>query len=779
MDDFESDGGRWNASSGSYRIAPDPAREVQGNVLEWRYNLIKNYILITTSARTERFAGAEEVAFRIRSDRRGRMFIRIDQANKSAFAKDFIVDDTWQEIRLKLSEIKYAGFGFRKIDASKIRTIYFVDLTGKDEGATGTRTVWLDDLRAIGTSGAGPTSTVSVASNVDEQREIDRVKDGLILRGYDAKGQVVTLDRLKTYGMSGGSHAFLSDLDHYPRPGVLGSSNGRGDGLPVLTAAQDDLVLINMLFWPIPGFGKMWVEADNAGAGYVLSKSKRKLVVNLNVELARSRLAKVEKYYASARQRAAGVSALQPRLEKLRAQLSRIRPPQTEREQAALADEALAEGMALGEALALEIARADLAVNRTGRAILTLTSATGAPVGGATVEFTQVRNDFTFGIVQSLGFADRQAPDAAMQRSARLAKDAGFNSFTASLFWDRIEPKQGNYQFDEWNRGIGLRHYQQAGLALRAHGMVQPSIPEHAKRAGRRGFVEKAVQYFQNAIPWYDKQFPGAFQVWEAANEPGSNGYVGLTIPERVDLLKRLSSTIRAAAPAAKVWINEVDWDRAQRFWPNANQHLRDLRSPLEFFELLNREQVRFDIAGLEWYPGLRMNYLGIIDMAEPMIDLLRTLEMLDRYQRLPQPLHVTEFALPGTSDPEWKNGYRGGNWTPESQARFAAEFYTVAFSRPHIREVTYWGLTDHEPWAIKGGLLDDNYTPKPVYRAVQSLLGSWRSSGMARTNSAGVVEFTGFAGDYTVVIRTRNGESRHSIHIPERETARSTVAVR
>lgn len=777
VDDFENDFGRWNVSSGDLQISADPEGASGGKVLEWRYPLSKDFIFLTTGARMERFAGADEVAFRIQSDRPGRFFIRLDQTNKAAFATSFTVGTSWREVRLRLKDIKLAGWGFQKLDGSKIKAVYLVDLTGKDEGATGARTVWLDDLRAIGSSlpALRPSGTPG-RETADE--DVSRVKEGLVLRAFTTDGQAVTMDLLKSYGVSGAAYAFLTNLDHYPRPGVLASSNGRGNGLPVLKAQPDDPVSVNVLFWPIPNFGKLWVEADNAGAGYRLSSSERRLVVNLNLELARSRVAKVEKFYASARQRVAALARLQPRLTALRAMVTKAEAGGDDRTRARLADEALAEGMRLGESVALDIARADIVANRMGRLEVQVASDTNAPVTTADVEITQEGSDFLFGVVQSLGFTERTIPASVYDRVAALAHEAGFNNFTTTLFWDHIEPSQGKYIVDEWDERLGLPAFARAGFSLKGHGLLHSWVPQYVKKAGKRAFAANVLRNFQEVVPRYEKKYPNTIRIWQAANEAGSNRFTDLSIADKIDLLRKISATLHRAAPQAKVWINEVDWDRAQRFWPDADQHLKDLRSPLEFFELLNANQVDFDIAGLQWYPGLRVSYLNVLDLSEPMTDLLRTMEMLDRYQRLKQPLHITEFALPGTSDSEWRNGYRYKNWDQEAQAVFAAEFYTVAFSRPHIHEITYWGLTDQEPWAIKGGLLDDKYKPKPIYKALRDALRAWRSSGSVRTGRDGRVTFQGFAGDYAVSVRSGDRTSQTRARIDERATTRARVVL-
>ena len=779
FDDFESQADRWTPSTGERRAVPDPARKLAGKVLEWRYAVPKDYAFLNTGSKVERFAGADEIAFLVRSNRPGKLYIRVDQTDGANFARDFEVGTEWREVRFRLKDIPRASFGFSKLDGSKVKTVYIVDLSGKDDGMTGNRVVWLDNVRAIGPGIAADAARPAAPSGKAVERvddDADSVKEGLVLRAYDADGGPVTLEKLKSYGVSGASYAFLTDLAGYPRPGVLVSAGWTDRNLPVLKPQKDEAVVINVLFWPIPNFGKMWVTADNAGEGYRLTASSPARILNLNLELARSRLAMVERHYEGARRRVPALGALAQRLDKLRAMVRRAEAGTTEQERARLADVAMAEGMALGETLALEIARADIQANRTGGLVVEVKSSSGAPVPGAQVEISQVRNDFLFGVVQSLGFTEHKTPPETYERDAKLARDAGFNNLTVTLFWNHIEPKENQYIADDWDRRLGLRYFYDLGFSFKEHGLLHAWLPDWVKDDGKRKFADNVTRNFAEMVPRYNKLYPGAFSIWQASNEAGSNRFLDLSIDEKVNLLKRISATIRKAAPGARVWINEVDWDRAQRFWPSADQHLKDLMTPLEFFELLNRENVSFDIAGIQWYPGLRVSFMKVLDLSEPMVDLLRTMEQLDRYQKLRQPLHITEFAIPGTSERGWRNGYRYANWDRESQARFATEFYTIAFSRPHVHEVTYWGLTDNEPWAVKGGLLDDNNDPKPIYRSLKALLGGWRSSGSGRTDGKGQMQFQGFAGDYRVTVRVGGSLTQASARISERQRTVMTV---
>ncbi len=72
---------------------------------------------------------------------------------------------------------------------------------------------------------------------------------------------------------------------------------------------------------------------------------------------------------------------------------------------------------------------------------------------------------------------------------------------------------------------------------------------------------------------------------------------------------------------------------------------------------------------------------------------------------------------------------------------------------------INWWGFSDRDAWMRGGGLVTDEYAPKPVFERLQRLVNrEWRTSLDARTDAAGRVSFRGFYGRYAVAVREADG---------------------
>lgn len=534
--------------------------------------------------------------------------------------------------------------------------------------------------------------------------------------------------------------------------------------------------VVQALYWPVPNYGVVWLKADNGGRGYSMLQPGV-MVLNLNHEFARTQLRLVK-------QRAQKVPGrdLSPELRRTIEEAERALDQAASKvgeERARHADEALAKALVAGDDLELEIARRQIRSVRTGRTVVQV-SAGGAPVADATVSFRQVSHDFLFGVVESFGFTNQPQDEAGYRRIFGALRERGFNHYTVSMFWDQVEHKPGEYRFADWEQKLGVKQAVEAGMTLKMHALLQESVPKHVKGSDPRRFAESSRRYFDQATRRFEKEngLGDAVVIWQAANEPSTNHYAELDEGKKVDLLKRTVDLLHQRAPKSKVMINDVYADWGQRWDGKPGPGGHRVVSPLEMFETLNRRGVDYDLAGLEWYPGLRVNFFNILQLQGPLQDFATTSVELDRYTKVGKPLHITEFTVPSTFEDDWKSGWWRQRWNPQVQADYAERFYTIAFSKKHVREITYWGISDNEPWVIQGGLMTKSYSPKPILDRLGNLIKSWTSSGSLRTDSAGRAAITGFAGDYEVTVEKDGQKHTQRIHIDEQGNGTATVAL-
>jgi endo-1,4-beta-xylanase len=117
--------------------------------------------------------------------------------------------------------------------------------------------------------------------------------------------------------------------------------------------------------------------------------------------------------------------------------------------------------------------------------------------------------------------------------------------------------------------------------------------------------------------------------------------------------------------------------------------------------------------------------------------------------------------------------GWREGTWTEDAQAECAEQLYTLAFGYPSVVSINWWGLSDRNIWLPGGGLLDEEYNPKPVYDRLMKLIKEdWMTKNVAlKSDKKGSVKFRGFYGKYQIKITKTDHTTRIlNIHLKEGE---------
>jgi GH35 family endo-1,4-beta-xylanase len=137
------------------------------------------------------------------------------------------------------------------------------------------------------------------------------------------------------------------------------------------------------------------------------------------------------------------------------------------------------------------------------------------------------------------------------------------------------------------------------------------------------------------------------------------------------------------------------------------------------------------------------------------------------RFARFGRPLHFTETTVlsgprranPTNADlPDWDT-------TPEGerrQADYVARFYTILFSHPAVRAITWWDFSDLHAWqGAPAGLVRKDMTPKPAYTRLMDLVRrQWWTDTQGRTDGAGGLTRRVFYGDYRVTVTDARGRT-------------------
>jgi GH35 family endo-1,4-beta-xylanase len=116
-----------------------------------------------------------------------------------------------------------------------------------------------------------------------------------------------------------------------------------------------------------------------------------------------------------------------------------------------------------------------------------------------------------------------------------------------------------------------------------------------------------------------------------------------------------------------------------------------------------------------------------------PWRDLFAVNKLLDEYARFGKPVHITELGVSSgpwgqqSAQQSWFAWH--GPWSERVQADWAEWFYTIAFSRPEIRAITWWDFSD-PAFIQNGGMLWEDHTPKEMYHRLKALLSGWGYEG-------------------------------------------------
>jgi GH35 family endo-1,4-beta-xylanase len=147
------------------------------------------------------------------------------------------------------------------------------------------------------------------------------------------------------------------------------------------------------------------------------------------------------------------------------------------------------------------------------------------------------------------------------------------------------------------------------------------------------------------------------------------------------------------------------------------------------------------------------------------------TWKTFDLYSSLGYTLHITEFH-PQSSGVEITGGWRNGQWTPEAQREFTEQFVKLCFGHPAVASINWWGFSDRNIWLPGGGLVDEEYRPKPVYEMLDELINeTWHTEFETESGSDGRVKFRGFFGQYNIIVTTPDGSVRSfPVHVRKEE---------
>ena len=414
-----------------------------------------------------------------------------------------------------------------------------------------------------------------------------------------------------------------------------------------------------------------------------------------------------------------------------------------------------------------EAASANTEQYRKADAAISFTTQSGKPIKDAEVAIEQTSQDFLFGniifpVVGVLGkFEDIQVfrPELFKRRFADV-----FNMAIFPFYWSSYEPIPGR---EDWDKIAPIVDWCKLnGITPKGHPLAW------VERGGTPRWlydlpIELTEDLLKARITRIVKGFDGEIDIWDVVNEPThtitwsavmekpyGDRYTAIPIKDIADWVEKCYRWAHQANPAAELIINDYE-QIVTHFIPDTRER---------FYNLVAELKKR----------GTPLHGIGLQAHAKELwYSPHEFWETLNYYAKLELPIHITEF-IPQSSGNEIQGGWKEGTWTKEAQAEFAEQTYRLSFGHPLVASINWWGLSDRYIWMERpgGGLIDEDYRPKPAYRKVRQLIKEeWMTKTTGRTEGDGSIDFRGFCGNYKITLKTKDGGVHtFNIHVSAKE---------
>jgi endo-1,4-beta-xylanase len=582
---------------------------------------------------------------------------------------------------------------------------------------------------------------------------------------FDAQGrQLDSVEFFRTWRPA----LIIRDLSGSPRFGLQ-----YGLGVPKVAVPRAETVRLEML-WPVPGFGKVVVTADNQGRGYQPG-AQEGLRIELLPEFARSQLAQFDRWVVGHSQGRCASSQANSEISSAQKLAAEVGRSADSRQRAMLSLRALGISLLAGEQEVLAEARRSIEQHRRGTLMVRVQDVRGRPLSHARVQLSETRPAFQFGV-----FSDGYDADTI----ARL-KSLGLNYAELFMTWNRTQPSPGIFSLDQFDSVFNPAALADNDFTLCGHALVwlaRGELPAYmnAMRGNREALVAEVREHVAHVV----KHYKDRVQIWEAINE-GHTAWArwGLDDDAIDEVAKAASEEIRKNAPSAQIRIEltlPLGEDVSLKHYPfmplvSLGRIGAASSDPYEFAARLVRRGVPYDILALQFYNGAWVDVAGGVQV--PAIDLLRFAAELERYATLGKPLQVAEIAVGSSHRRSALESWWHERATEQTQADYLEAVFTIAYAEPRVEGINWWGLYDEYRFVEDGGLFDLSRRPKPAAERLRSLLQSWHSEGEMTTGTDGSISFRGSSGDYRIAAQSGMTHAVTTGHISQGST--ETVVLR
>lgn len=451
------------------------------------------------------------------------------------------------------------------------------------------------------------------------------------------------------------------------------------------------------LRWYVKDFGYVWLAADNGGEFYSRETMGQVRSYNLNVEFARSRVARNARvrtrYEADGIRFSSEIVHLVESSEELLQDA--LREGIGQERAARLADRSLCFALRAGEAIELERAR--------------------------TLIERQPRNDTVWFGCETRQFIWAKSEET-ISRFVELFNFATVTHYVWDTWYEVFEPREGYYN---WGIKDNIVNWlSQFGITLQGRPIYwpHPSVtPSWLKEKDYEGVKRYLSRHARDLVSHYGDRV----LQWEVVNEMHDWANVHHFSPDQITELVRLAcdTTREVNSRVVRVINNCCPWaEYVARGRQSREEARRPVRSPRQFLEDLVEAGVDFDVLGIQVY--------------FPQRDLSDIVRLLERLEKFSKPIYITEIGASSNLLAPSSTGSVTGtpgepyawhrHWDEELQADWLEQVYTLYYSRSAIRAINWYDFADFRPFIVNGGLVREDATPKQSYHRLSQLLQGW-----------------------------------------------------
>ncbi len=312
--------------------------------------------------------------------------------------------------------------------------------------------------------------------------------------------------------------------------------------------------------------------------------------------------------------------------------------------------------------------------------------------------------------------------------TVRASLLANFDYLSLPMPWRQIEPQEQKHDWsslDSWGEwAYRNRMPILAGPLIGFEDGMSPDwlgVLEHDYETLRDVLyehIERVVTRYRNVVT-----------LWNVVSGLHTNSAFDLMLDQLMDLTRMAVLLIKKVQPNAKTLVEVT-----QPFGEYYSQNPKSI-PPLIYADMVLQAGIPVDAFGVR----LMMGQSG---GGQHTRDLMQVSAMLDRFNGLGKPVHVTGVAVPSDVAKSKGDGTGSGcgywrkPWTAVVQSHWLEAFYHIALSKPYIDSVAWLDLADHEDSLMAhGGLAMSDLKAKGAFHRITALRKSLHAESAASRN--------------------------------------------